>query len=793
MKLVPRFPSLARNCLIFIIVCSCFQAQIISALGQITATNTLSLFPVSPGQSRPWIPPTNLPPHLATAVELLFQSGLADPRGCEYREIEVTAGNVWKPSPVIVKTHGWILPPHSGAQTNFAIGWNGLVYRLVSVGASANAQDDAQKMIDAVAGYGLENQIWAEEEYSLGTNWLTPVKAAMILRFGSPELSANCARLLGTSDPFLLLAADRLWVAYDRAICAHMLGDDAVAYSLLEAVDSIRQMFESAARLRGLSTEQSPEGALRKQVTSAASDSYFPFLNSLAVVLKDQQRRHQRQQPLPLPAAATDKTERIAALIGQLENISGQDGYDLLKSPIVQALIREGWDAVPSLIQCFEKDDRLTRIVPVSRAGGGTWQSQANRTIVDVREPAYVALENILETGEFALTPSGRENAAEKQELHRRAAEAMRQYWKKYQGLSRGERLFSILKNDRAQWVQAATILVQPTNQPVQLLHPFVVWSAIPWKLPINLDDPSPVYGESLRSKVNPSVTDLFIDRIHDLSQATSDNGDDLGTLNEACSLAFCLARWDRPAAVKQAAILCTISFQKLSPTNDSSLSSHMTLSGQLPSLVTLRARAGDPGALREYAAWLTAMNPEQYSWQIKEILHPLAEFPNDSAWNPVWKPLFGDENSPWNHLLWKFSRRETNDWSSHSFNVEEFFATPVINNSEFRSFVIRLLHETLPGGKIMGDKGGYWLDQRLSTNRRFGYTLQAPDSAIDLNGISFRTCDFYAWLLSNRIVGAPEFQLYWSQEKKDSALVSLEHLLLEKSKLLDTRAFQEP
>jgi hypothetical protein len=510
-------------------------------------------------------------------------------------------------------------------------------------------------------------------------------------------------------------------------------------------------------------------------------------------VLKDQQRRHERKMPLPDPASVTNRAERVAALIDQLENIPGQDGYDLLKSPIVQALVREGWDAAPPLIQCFEKDDRLTRIVPVARAGGGSWQSRAERRIVGVREPAYVALENILETGEFELERYATETTQEKQERCRRAADAMRQYWNKYQGLSREERLFSILKDDRAQLVQAASILVQPTNQLIVLLHRYTVWSAVPWKLPISLDDHSPMYGESLRSRTNPSVTDLFVDRIHDLSHEISQIGDDAAPLNEACSLAFCLARWDRPAAVKQAAILCAISFQKLSPTNSSSLSSHMTLSSQLPALVDLRAKAGDSNALSEYAAWLTAMNPQQYSWQIKEILHPLAEFPDDAAWNPVWKTLFEDENSSWYRLLWKFSCRETNDWTSHYFNVEEFFATPIINHPEFRSFVVRLLHEMSPGGKIIGDKGGYWLNQDLSTNRRFGYTVETPYPAADLNGISFRTCDFYAWLLSNRIVGAPEFQLYWPEARKDAAIDSLERLLLEKDKPLNTREFQKP
>ena len=62
---------------------------------QDTGMGAFGNFPIPPMQSKPWvISSTNLPAGLERAVNVLFQSGMADPRGCEYREIEVAIGNL---------------------------------------------------------------------------------------------------------------------------------------------------------------------------------------------------------------------------------------------------------------------------------------------------------------------------------------------------------------------------------------------------------------------------------------------------------------------------------------------------------------------------------------------------------------------------------------------------------------------------------------------------------------------------------------------------------------------------
>jgi hypothetical protein len=102
--------------------------------------------PESPQQKIPWTPPqTQLPQNLISAAARLFEQGLADPRGLEYREIEVVVGAGWHTG-FLGKTHGWILPA-AGAPHRFAVCWNGLVYPVVSIGNEVDMRPDVEAAI----------------------------------------------------------------------------------------------------------------------------------------------------------------------------------------------------------------------------------------------------------------------------------------------------------------------------------------------------------------------------------------------------------------------------------------------------------------------------------------------------------------------------------------------------------------------------------------------------------------------------------------------------------------------
>ena len=80
---------------------------------------------------------------------MLFDQGIADPRGCEYRQVEVVTGNCWSGDSGICKTHGWVLPEVAGEKQRFAVCWNGLVYPAVSVGDKSDMTADMKAIIRA--------------------------------------------------------------------------------------------------------------------------------------------------------------------------------------------------------------------------------------------------------------------------------------------------------------------------------------------------------------------------------------------------------------------------------------------------------------------------------------------------------------------------------------------------------------------------------------------------------------------------------------------------------------------
>ena len=93
-----------------------------------------STIPAPPRQKQSSHPCYVLTRFLVRASTTLLEQGLADPRGCDYRAIEVAVGSVWSNVAWIASTHGWVLPERPGETTRFAVAWSGLVYPTVSVG-----------------------------------------------------------------------------------------------------------------------------------------------------------------------------------------------------------------------------------------------------------------------------------------------------------------------------------------------------------------------------------------------------------------------------------------------------------------------------------------------------------------------------------------------------------------------------------------------------------------------------------------------------------------------------------
>jgi hypothetical protein len=195
---------------------------------------------VPPAQTKPWTPPpTKLGQVVVSAITTLFNEGLADPRGCDYREIEITAGL----GEGDVKTHGWVLPDHGKGL--FGVTWAGVVYPLKVVGPPAELQQDVADLLardQKMWGHynptsaDIRGHYRVNEWMAITHDGLLPLKAALLLRLGRADLDeavwkewffANAEQ--STRDPYVLLANEWLQVAFDQASFAHMWGDDALA------------------------------------------------------------------------------------------------------------------------------------------------------------------------------------------------------------------------------------------------------------------------------------------------------------------------------------------------------------------------------------------------------------------------------------------------------------------------------------------------------------------------------------------------------------------------------------
>ena len=229
--------------------------------------------PTPPEQAATWkAPETKLSKDFVSATATLFRQGLADPRGCEYRAIEVGVGNFgglgWQGG--IVKTHGWIIPDSGKQRQRFAVCWNGLVYPLASIGKPADVRADALAAAKAEPEHFQQAGTWwhgvppnfedmclcdPSEARSVSYESPLPIKACLLLRLGEAELAEKLwshwtSRLRSFSkrppyllsveksvganksilkDPYLALANCWIMALSDRAVGSHMRGDDHLA------------------------------------------------------------------------------------------------------------------------------------------------------------------------------------------------------------------------------------------------------------------------------------------------------------------------------------------------------------------------------------------------------------------------------------------------------------------------------------------------------------------------------------------------------------------------------------
>jgi len=687
--------------------------------------------PVPPQQHAPWSLPKVWVPGLVTTTKQLFEQGLADPRGLEYREIGVAIGSCWTGAAGVAKTHGWVFPVGEGKQRH-AVCWNGLVYPVVDVGPRADVEkdveglftDDARERNEA-RGRGGYLRGWAvSEDTSVSHETLLPIKACLLLRLGHAKLAH---RVFSASRvPYRVLARDWVWALYDRAVCAHMRGDDRLALLSAERLLSIRK------------------GEL---------GLYVDFLDSLDDLVADQRRRAERVAPPVAGKLPANQAERIAVLVDALEDVAerqwGQPGgVDLSRDPIVRLLVAEGEPAVEPLLECLAHDSRLTRSVQFSR------DFSRDRQILKVYEAANMALSCILGTWFFeyesyydTMTARGEKKRAE-------VAAAIRRFWLANRDCRPHERWVATLANDAAghdQWIQAARHLAKLSNA---------------------RDEQGKKLHRALLRLKHPTVSELLQKRVEDLAAPMSSGKERFEQLHMACMMCIFYLDWAHLRAVPTARAL----FRELAKETAESKpqgSRHFApytwpfdrLCGLMAWLTIACREADDPDALSEYATWLLGLRP--VSSINANPLVPLTRYPKDPLMRRLVKWVFGDD-SPWADSDGPWQRGLGSELRA------DFLAVP-----EYRDVVVARLADDSAGGIVtLQEPDGLYINY---AGGRISCT-SAPWRCDPLAGklgpqVTFRAKDSMAKELSE-LDGFPRFELYWPEKDRDRALArTLAHL----------------
>jgi hypothetical protein len=694
--------------------------------------------PTPPQQNAPW-------PHgadaLLNAAATLFEQGLADPRGLEYREIEIAVGNPWDGGGYPLKTHGWILP-NDGKDRQFAVAWNGLVYPVLSLGHSANPHNDWEDWEAKNKGKD-RNLLMARRSVSEANavrfGLLEPLKVVLLLRLGETELARRLWKLApqDEKDPYPALALDWAWNAFERGATAHMRGDDRLALADARMLAKVQPLIEAEAKQRGFKP-----------------DPYYsnssPF-KELWALLADCERRVANQKNTSLP------NNDIAALIDDLQNVDarqdGQPGFvSLARDPRVEVLVKHGAEAVEPLLDAMENDTRLTRSVSFGR------DFHRSRHLISVSEAAYAALVDFLRVDFRTYGEDGKPLS------WKGLAARVRAYWAKMGDLSPSERFYATLKDDKAgkdQWLQAAANIVQPTD-----VESHGGWTTIPKRKPGQI---VVLRGESLRDGRTPSVSHLLAQRSDDIAAIRTNSSADHFLYLDAGQIALYLADWDKTAAISTLKKRLSRAWSIGAQPNDilAFNGNPVEIFGRMIAKMTLaRARCGDETAYDEYAAWIQRVELKGVFFGGEELQKPLIQGAEHPSIEQAIDYLFNDPKSPWSNILAE----------GNGFSLLSFWQTPLSNTAGFRKQALRALTDKSLAGAITFHPRKDWNShgeaQIELKGSGIGYrgSNDDPDTPPPGQKVSFRVCDAYAYFYSQYQNG-PKFQLFWPENKRDAGV----------------------
>ncbi|MDC0744502.1 hypothetical protein [Polyangium mundeleinium] len=726
-----------------------------------------TILPAPPAQGTPTEPGPRpgLPEGLVRAVETLFRSGLADPRGLPYHEVSITLTTQPEGPGEVVATKGFVLPGPEH-KPRFGVLWNGLVYPLVSVGPAADLRADIEALrasdkriceqqtahfpdMPCIRAHAPRPEI-----HSHRLEEILPMHVAILVQLGEDTLTRSVwerwarggeldavPEIAGRErDIFARLAEHFLHGLRDRGFWAHVRGDDALAL----------------ASLRGLG-RISPALSARAAALGASEQTINTLAEPPGPLLVDQEKRAARPAPKglpsPLPADPAARVTTLVAALGEVrEPAFGRSGVQaqVFEDPILQALLAEGEAAVLPLAEALANDERYTRSI---------WYEPHGIVLLTVRDVAELALDTLAADLPLAPAPPN-ETKTQKAERFKQAAET-------YKSLPVDERWFRDLADETAgpgRWVQAATRIVGPTDAPGRSpdASDFLA-------LFVRVDGPPKPRFAGLVSRKNPSVTELLAQRMKQLAVMKSP-----AHLRASCEMGLLLALWDPKGAarpLREGTDPLRKAWKDLKdPSADDELGPCLAV------LFAARGALGDERAFDEYASWIRAIDPATVppkAGTLRTLLAPLALRPTRPSIVAAGRAMFGTKTSLW---AVRFRRGERDD----------LLDPALLPIPGMRELALAALEDRSAVGTI--ELGAYgeveWgLDGAGEFDREHEQVdPRDPGAAPSSTKMPLRACDRVAAGLARRIGSAAPFRMYWIETRRDDAISALRAFVVTKS-----------
>ncbi|HEY2158838.1 MAG TPA: hypothetical protein VGH33_24615, partial [Isosphaeraceae bacterium] len=514
---------------------------------------------------------------------------------------------------------------------------------------------------------------------------------------------------------------------------------------------------------RAVEAKAEAMGFLRAESHRYGTPGPAPYIGpfaQLAALLADQERRAKEPPRGPVPPHGGDPLARVAALIRDFDQIhvvqmSSPGSADPGSGEAVRDLIVEGDAAVGPLLDALDHDTRLTRSISNGRGGPGH--------VHPTTDAVYAALLRLLKTDRFLET--GDDYAARNTpEGRKRLAAAVRAFWEKNRTVPLAERWYRTLRDDSAgadRWIEAAAGMAGTDGTEWNPRFGFVTVIRTP-----KPGQPIAMAGEAYRSRRDPSVSDLMARRAAEIARSSPATIPDI-SLIRACQLGLTFAKWDQAAAMPTLKALMTACCER-SLDATYGVSDH-GYAHQIAQITLLRARAGDLGALDEFAAWAKVVHPKAISNAPIAALEPMWTYPDRPSMADAALAMFTDPKSPWLPLV---SREQ----SRHYFTFEDPIASPLIALPWYREAVLAALADRSRVGTVSPSEGGnmpYRMDWGMSSS--FGGSPRrviAPEDRPKAE-VKFRACDYAAMLLST-LEGAPECEPFWPEARRDAAVAAV-------------------